>query len=361
MNSEFNAIDFDELMDQALRLPDGDAKLALLEQAVRVADTRKDIEQGFKAREEMVDLFTFKGYPLKALVAFSWLVGMKDKYPELLSGYSLLWKYMYISGHITCFPEVNRIQIENLLEDMKLRFAAEGYSDRTYYYYKMIVSIRMGDLDEGIEYYKLVQTMERDEMSNCQACEQASHIGVQAILGNDEGILHAAEPILAEKLKCDVSLETTIPLVLMTLLRLGLKEEADEWQRKGYELIKGRRDYLFQLGLHISYLTYTDPIKALEVFEENVVHSLNQEDPEIIMYFSAFASKLFSRIEQENIQFDVRLPLEHPCLHLSRNVAQLGKYYKNTALDYAYKYDQRNGNDYRSNEILELCQFSELK
>lgn len=43
------------------------------------------------------------------------------------------------------------------------------------------------------------------------------------------------------------------------------------------------------------------------------------------------------------------------------DVAQMGKYYKNTALDYAYKYDQRNGNDYRSNEILELCQFSELK
>lgn len=360
MNSDFNQMDFDELMDQALGLPDGDAKLALLEQAVRVADMREDIEQGFKAREELVDLCNFEGYPLKALVAFSWLVGMKDKYPELLSGYSLLWKYKYILGNITCFPEVNRTQIENLLEDMKLRFAAEGYSDRTYYYHKMIVSINMGDLEEGIEYYKLVQTMERDEMSNCKACEQTSHIVFQGMSGNDEGILHAAEPILTEKLKCDVSLETTIPLVLMTLLRLGRKEEADEWQRKGYQLIKGKRDYLFQLGLHIRYLTYTDPIKALERFEENVVHSLNEEDPENIMYFSAFASKLFSRLEQENIQFDVRLPLEHPCLHLSRDVTALGKYYKNIALDYAYKYDQRNGNNYRSNEILELCQFSEL-
>lgn len=360
MNRNIDEMDFDELMNQALRLPDGDAKLAVLEQAARVADMCQDIEQGFVAREKIVELCTFSGHPLKALVAFSWLVGMKDKYPELLGDYSLLWKYKYILGYITTFPEINRTQIENLLEDMRVRFASEGYSGRTYYDYKFSILVDMGNIEEGLKCFELVQSMERDAMSNCRACEQGDRVNVQGLLGNDEALLEAAEPILTEKLKCHSSLQVNISRVLMPLLRLGRKEEADEWQRKGYRLIKGSREYLHQIALHIEYLTYTDPIKALEIFEENVFYLSNHENPEDIMYFSALASALFSRLTRENIQFDVRFPVDHPCAHLNHDVAALGQYYKDYAMDYAYKYDQRNGNNYCSLKIEKLSQFTEL-
>lgn len=361
MNSDLDEKGFDELMDQALSLPDGDAKLAVLEQAIRVADTQEDIEQGFKAREELVELCTFYGYPLKALVAFSWLVGMKDKHPDLLSGYSLLWKYKYILNSVTSFPEINRTQIENLLEDMRVCYAAEGYSDRTYYSYKKSVLLGLGEIEEAIECYKRVQTMERDRMSDCRACEQGDQVRMHLLLDNDEEMLKAVEPILTEKLKCHNSLDVNIPRVLMPLLRLGRKEEADQWQRKGYRLIKGNREYLYEVGLNMEYLTYTDPIKALEIFEENVAYSLNQEDPEDIMYFSGFASKLFSRLAREEIHFEVRLPSSHPCIHLKRDVTALAQYYKDLAIEYAFKYDRRNGNDYQSKEMSELCEYSELK
>lgn len=360
MDSYLDEKGFDELMDQALSLPDGDAKLAVLEQAVRVADTREDIEQGFKAREEIVELCTFYGYPVKALVAFSWLVGMKDKYPDLLSGYSLLWKYKYILNNITSFPEITRTQIENLLEEMRVSYAAAGYSDRTYYSYKNRVLRSLGDVEESLEYYKRYQTMERDRMSDCRACEQADEVSMQLYLDKDEELLKAAEPILTEKLNCHESLQMNIPKVLISLLRLGRKEEADQWQRKGYRLIKGNREYLYQVALHIEYLTYTDPIRALEIFEENVSYTLNHEDPETIMYFSAYAARLFSRLAKEDIHFEIRLPSLHPCIHLKNDVVALGQYYKDFAIQFSYKYDQRNGNDYISTDVEEICEFIEL-
>jgi hypothetical protein len=202
--------------------------------------------------------------------------------------------------------------------------------------------------------------MERDRMSDCRACEQAEEVSMQLLLDNDEEVLKAVEPILTEKLKCHESLQVNIPKILMSLLRLGRKEEADKWQRKGYRLIKGNREYLYQVALHMEYLTYTDPIKALEIFEENVSYTLNNEDPEDIMYFSAYASKLFSRLAKEDIHFEIRLPSLHPCIHLKHDVVALGQYYKNLAMEFSYKYDQRNGNDYVSTDIVEICEFLEL-
>lgn len=70
---------FEELMDEAYDMPGGKAKLELLEQAVRVADAAGDIDQGFEARSEIVETGSFHGYPMKALVAFSWQLGNMTK------------------------------------------------------------------------------------------------------------------------------------------------------------------------------------------------------------------------------------------------------------------------------------------
>jgi hypothetical protein len=70
---------FEDLMEEAYDLPGEKAKLELLEQAVRVADAAGDLDQGYEARSEIVETGSFHGYPMKALVAFSWQLGQYDK------------------------------------------------------------------------------------------------------------------------------------------------------------------------------------------------------------------------------------------------------------------------------------------
>ncbi|WP_042200877.1 hypothetical protein [Paenibacillus camerounensis] len=337
---------YEELMEEAYDLPGGKAKLELLEQAVRVADAAGDLDQGFEARSEIVDTGSFHGYPMKALVAFSWQLGQYDKNPDRFDSFTLLWSYKWVLDRITSFADISRVQIENLLEDMKIRFAAEGYSSRSYHYYRAHIFAEFGELDNSQAEWDIVQTMDRDEMSDCPACEQNRLVEFLAKRGDDEGTLKAAEPILKGKMSCGEVPHVTITKVLFPLLRLGRQQEADKLQKKGFRLVKGNRDFLYHQGEHIGYLTLTDPIKALGVFEEYIASSLDHENPVDRMIFNAYSAKLFRQLAGESIRFQVKLPAGHPCEHQSGEVTLLAKHFQQAAFATAEKLDKRNGNDY---------------
>ncbi|WP_019913607.1 hypothetical protein [Paenibacillus sp. HW567] len=337
---------FEDLMEEAYELPGGKAKLELLEQAVRVADAAGDLDQGYEARSEIVETGSFYGYPMKALVAFSWQLGQYDKNPDRFDYYSLLWSYKWVLDRITAFADISRVQIENLLEDMKTRFAAEGYNSRTYHYYRAHIFAELGELNVSQAEWDIVQAMDRDEMSDCPACEQHHLVEFLAKRGDDEAAVKAAEPILKGKMSCGEVPHVTITKVLFPLLRLGRQKEADKLQKKGYKLVKGNRDFLYHQGEHIGYLTLTDPIKALEVFEEYIASSLDHENPVDRMIFNAYSAKLFRQLAVESIRFQVKLPAGHPCEHQSGEVASLARHFQQAALATADKLDKRNGNDY---------------
>ncbi|KWX73515.1 hypothetical protein [Paenibacillus jilunlii] len=350
----FTEMSFDDLMEEAYGLPGGKAKLELLEQAVRVADAAGDIDQGYEARSEIVELGSFHGYPMKALVAFSWQLGQYDKNPGRFDDYSLMWSYKWVLDRISAFAEISRVQIENLLEDMKTRFAAEGYSSRTYHYYRAKLLADFGELDASEAEWDIVQSMERDEMSDCEACEQHGLVEFLAKRNEDEKTVKAAEPILKGRMTCGEVPHVTITKVLFPLLRLGRQSEADKLQKKGYKLVKGNRDFLYHQGEHIGYLTLTDPIKALEVFEEYIASSLDHENPVDQMIFNAYSAKMFRRLAEESIRFQVKLPAGHPCEHQSGEVESLAKHFQQLALATAEKLDKRNGNAYYTTLLQQL-------
>lgn len=346
--------DFDDLMEQAFMLPNGRAKVEMLEQAIQLADATGDIDQGYEARAELVECGVFNGYPLKALVAFSWQLGQFDKEPERFDEFSLFWSYKWILDQAPNFPDITRTQIDQLLEDMKQRFQQYGYSDRTYYFYKMVTANEMGEVEVAADYMKRVQTMERDDMSDCEACEQNRMVECAVKQGDDEAIIEAAKPIIDGGMSCGEVPHVTITKVLFPLLRLGRQKEADKLQRRGYRLVKANRDFLLYHGEHIGYLTRTDPIKALEVFEEHISMALDHENPFHVMMFNAYAAKMFERLAEESLDYQVKLPAEFPHREEAGNVAWLGKYFMDQALTAAGKFDLRNGNNYYSDFIRKI-------
>ena len=70
---------YNELLAQAARLPHSDAEVALVEEAVRLSDLHQDARKSFSARMRLVDAANHSGYPEKALVAFTWVLGQHDR------------------------------------------------------------------------------------------------------------------------------------------------------------------------------------------------------------------------------------------------------------------------------------------
>ncbi|MDP4097042.1 hypothetical protein OIN60_09695 [Paenibacillus sp. P96] len=347
-------MDFDDLMLEAYELPGGRAKIALLEKAIKLADNSGNVEQGFEARLELVEAATFNGYPMKALVNFSWLLGQFDKKPDSYDSFNLLWSYKWIMDNVACFPEISRKQIDGLLEDMKQRYREQGFNDRTYDYYRMTLAIQYGELEEAGRLLENIKGMDRDEMSDCVACEQNQFVEYYVLAGNDERAIQTAEPILSGWMSCAEVPHMTYPQVLLPLYRSGRLKEAAMYQRQGYRLIKGNRDFIRQVSEHIAYFTETDPIKGLELFELHVPLAMDHENPHDQMMFNAYASSLFKRLASETVSCEVRLPATFADVEESRDAARLAERFGEMAMAAARKFDHRNGNRYYESFIISM-------
>ncbi|WP_334074941.1 MULTISPECIES: hypothetical protein [Paenibacillus] len=349
-------LDFDQLLDEAMDMPDANAKIALLEQAIRLADTACNIEQGYEARSKLVKAAAFNGYPVKALVAFSWKLGQYDKHPEQFEYdlHDLIWSYKWILEEISSLPDIQLVQIHNLLEDFHLRSKKAGYSERTYHYYRFSLALLTGDLEEAKQSMDKWTAVDRDSLSNCLACEQDILVEFHFRWGNDTQALAEAKPILDRWMSCAEVPQVTYPKLLMPLYRTGRLEEAAKLERKSYRLIKGKRDFIEPAGLHMAYLSLTDPFRGLEVYEAFAPLTHNHEDMLSRLMFDGSAAALFKRLAREQVKFDIRLPAYITDPAASSDVSLLSDIYTGLALTAAGKFDTRNGNRFYTDYVQQL-------
>lgn len=346
-------LDFEDLIEEAMDMPDSPAKIALLEQAIRAADTAGDIEQGYEARSMLVNTASFNGYPMKALVAFSWQLGQYDKHPERFEYdlRTLLWSYKWILDDLPSFPDIQLGQIHNLLEDFRVRTKKAGHSERTYHYYRFRLAMLTGELEQAKEYMGKWMPVDRDSLSNCQACEQDTLVELYYTLGDDKMTLKEAKKIMGGKMSCAEVPHVTYSKVLMPLYRSGRQEEAAKLERESFRLIKGNRDFIKVAGQQIIYLAAADPFRGLEVYEAFAPLTHNHESPMFRMIFDTAAAALFKRLAREQVKFDIRLPAYITDASAANDVARLSEIYAELAFSAAAKFDARNGNPYYTDYV----------
>ncbi|MFX3650989.1 MAG: hypothetical protein ACE3K2_04215 [Paenibacillus sp.] len=346
-------MDFEDLMEEAYQLPNGPAKLGFLEEAARVADVNGMVEEAYEARSEIVDVATFCGYPMKALIAFSWQLGKFDQQPELYDEETLLWSYKWILGKMPDFPEISREKIMELLEDFGRRFNSYGYSERSYWYYRFRIFMDFGELEEAGRSYDKFRTLDRDFMSDCEACEQDEIMRYFLLKGDDEKVLEAAQPILKGRMSCAEIPHLTLSEILMPLYRLGRTAEADKHQAKGYRLIKGENDFVQSFSEQMEYLTLTNPAKGIDILEETLMLAADHEDAYAKMMYYAKAAPLLRRWaeDKESEGYRLRLPASFPYEGEPGDLLKLADYFAEHAQTVAAKFDQRNGNRHVSSLI----------
>ncbi|MGG1619674.1 hypothetical protein ACIFQM_22820 [Paenibacillus sp. NRS-1782] len=345
-----------DLMEQAQDLPGGAAKLAILEEAARLADTSGLKELGYEVRGEIVDCAIFNGYPLKALIAFSWQLGQFDQNPDEYDEQELLWTYKWILGKVCSFPNIPKTQVEDLVEDMRKRYAEYGYNERPYHYYKFRIAMDMGRLDEARQYLDTFRTIERDSMSDCEACEQSQIVRFYYLTGEDEQALAVAKPILSGRMTCAEVPHVTLSQVLLPLYRLGEADKAKDHHRKGYRLIRDDRDFLKTIAEHIEYLAVADPVKGIEVVERHLHIALDYESGLEQMYFYAAMVGLLQKLDASGDSRLIRLPAALEWGKEERTLTEIIAYFRPLAESAAAAFDRRNGNTFYTDWIGKMVQ-----
>ncbi len=335
---------------EAQMMENNPAKCAMLEEVIRLADLRQELEIAFDARMALVDAGTFSGAPDKALVAFSWCLAQADKNPEQFAEHDLLWKYKWVTDSLVDFPQISKKQIDDMLDDMRVRFERTGSGLYPVLMLRWKMAIRMGDKAEARKWHAQMKKTPRDFLSDCPACVQNQEVHYATFLEKDDQALALAEPILAGHLRCSEVPHITYGYLLLPLIRLNRLEEAARMHQTGYRLAAKMTSLLRTIADHLVFLALTDNLaRAAKLFEKHLPWSLDSTDY-LARFEFAFASRFLMEClaRAETTSIKARLPKAFPRYQEKGRyeVADLDAWANEEANALAHRFDERNGTDY---------------
>jgi hypothetical protein len=339
-----------ELRRQAAWLPYGQARTALLEEAVRLADTHLRVDLGFAVRKDLILAATFGGNPEKALVHFTWRLAQSDREPERFPEKDLLWEYKWILESVADFPQIERQQIDEMFADIIRRYQRAGYNMRAVHKLQGAVARAVGDRGEAWRTFALWHRTPRDSSSDCAACDQHYKVTQMVFRGKHERAVGLARPILRGRMACSVIPHHTFAWVLYPFVRLGRLEEAMAAHVAGYRLVRENPKFLGRVGHHLQFLVWTNNLaRAVQLFEKHLPWALQSANPRDSLLFYLDARFLFEQLEAAG-QSSLKLHLPHsfPAYQETGDyeTAALCGWLDEACRGLAERFDARDGNDY---------------
>ena len=344
--------ELEELMDQAEDLPASPAKVAILEQAVKLSDSLGDLEQSYAVRQDLIEAAVFGGMDDRALVAFAWCIAQTDQDPERFPEEDLLWRYKWILGSITSFPNVSAQRIHQMEDDYQERLKRSGHGLKAVYKLRMLNASSMGLIDRRDQFEDKWRKAPLDDMADCKACEIDSEVKYLNSKGEYEAAIKAAKPVIHGKVRCLTVPQRTYSEIIFAELSLGRLDKAQEAFKKGYRLVAGNPDYISTICWHLGYLIRAkDFAKGLELIEKHLpwVCQMNNLDQQ--MWFFSHTGDFFQRLaSQEPDARRFRIPESLP-IHIPQELyepATLAQWFQSQASEIAKRFDARNGNEFIS-------------
>jgi hypothetical protein len=353
----------DELVDQADDLEDSLPKLAILEEAVRIADAHQDVDLGFIIRKDLVRTATFCGCAEKSLVHFSWRLAQCDRDPERYDEMGLLWEYKWVANALPRFPQITQRQMVEMLDDMEERYRRLGVGLRPIHHQRRVIAMEAGEVEEAKKELQLWQKTPGDIKDDCAACVQNQLVEYFLFVGEPERAMTAAVPILAGKLRCAEIPHATLSLVVLPLLRMGRPDEAMAQHRKGYQLVSGNREFLDEVSRHLTFLVVTDNLdRAVKLLEKHLPWALDVLA--LSRQFTFFLASLLLTerlIDVGTTSLHLRLPRTFDAYQESGtyDVAVLAAWFDEACRELAVRFNERNGNDYFTRRIAETRKLKE--
>lgn len=340
---------YEQLMDEARGLPSHSGlRVAVLEQAAREADRLGDEQRGYESRHQIVQVGTFSGNEDKALVAFSWCLAYADRQDDFPM-HSLLWQYKWIVRSLTDYPTITRAQIRSMLDDFGRRLEKQGYDPRSLHKLEWSTALDLGDDEIAVGFFERWQDSPRGMLSDCIACDTNAIVRYHSYFDRDAEAIHTAEPILAGELSCACVPHNTYGMLLSCLVAVGRVDDADEYQKKGYRMISGNRDFLSNIADHLLHLVLRERWdRAVRMLERHLPWRLETHSPSDAFEFDLAAWMLCERlVDRGNRVRGLRTPANFP-LHEEGDryrPSDLAAWFEDRARETAARFDDRNGND----------------
>ena len=331
---------------------DGAEKVALLDEAIRLADLRQDVERATYLREEFFTAAFDIGQYERALAEFNTMMAVADKHPDTIGVElmpRLLWLYKWVAEHAHKYTSITKSQIDNMFKDMQRRYEEAGLSMRAIYSLRTRAELEMGQVERAkVDFQKWIDA-EEDGSEDCPACELNSYVEFLLWSGDTEQAIAKAKPLLAGKMRCAEVPGITHSLLLVPLLKLGKAEQAAKGHKASFKQMRDNRKFIGHAGQHLQYLALiNDFTPAAKLLETRLAWALETRNGQDKFSFLLGARLLLARLAAQGRK-TIKLLLPPSFPHArddgQYDTAALAEKFLALASDVANQFDRRNGTD----------------
>ncbi|MDK9499936.1 tetratricopeptide repeat protein [Streptomyces katrae] len=334
-------------------LPHGAARNAQAEALTAAAEVCGDTGVYRAALINQIDSYEYSAERSRMVVPFARLLQEYDRDPSAFGpgdAHSLFWRFKWVSGQIISSPDVPISSVTGYLDDMEKRYRIAGYSERAVRQSEYFLADAIGDDERAERAMAQWRAADRDEMSDCHACETNSQGVFWATKGDYAKAIEVWEPVLSGEQTCMEEPHRVLARSLLPLLRLGRTDEARSHHLRGYRMARGKESLLRAIGQHIEFCALTgNEARGVEILAEHGAHLRPLVDVKTQLDFYAGVLVLLRRLIELGHGGDPTVPYEGS----AHTVEELHGVLRAEALDIARRFDVRNGTTRVSERLTE--------
>ncbi|MCX5305023.1 tetratricopeptide repeat protein [Streptomyces sp. NBC_00160] len=323
--------------------PNGAARNAHAEALAGAAETSGDQALFREALDNLINAYLYSSESSRMLVPFARLLQEYDKDPGAFShweAHSLFWQFKWVATAISDSPGVPLESATGWLEEMERRYRIAGYSERPVREAELWLADAIGQDERAERAFRRWLAAERDDMSDCLACELNGQGQYAVLNGDDAEALDLWKPVLDGDLTCAEEPHRLLATSLLPLLRLGRTDEARSHHLRGYRLARGNESLLPSVGKHIEFCALTgNESRGLEILAEHAAHVAPLANLDDRLAFHSGILVLLRRLRELGHGRTPAVPYEGS----PRTVDELYEVLYAGCLDIARQFDARNG------------------
>ena len=347
------------LLDKSRDESNWAASASLREEAVRIADTHRDLDLAYEARKLFIEACLMADRCEEMLAAFAWCLAQMDRDPDRFWWDAVLWEYRWVISVLPSFPTISREQIDSMLADMTRRYREVGASMRSIHVLRRVIAIDMGDRKMAADAARAIKRSRIDFLADSSEAEQAFNKGYLVFLNRTDAIIKITRPMLRLPPGDGHFFGYACADILLPLLKRKKPKEAMAAHQRGYPYTRRNVRYLDSAADHIAFLGLTDNYTpATKMFERHIREACAAPNLLNRLKFMIDVLPLFDRmIKVGQKQIKVRLPADCPLSSMNGKriaTADVRDWLHSAAAELATAFDSRNGNEYYSKRLADV-------
>ena len=342
--------DMNRAIMKARDLPFGSARNEVAAALVREVTTEGPQEARAFALFALTESYAFSDEVEKAYLPFTQSVRLWDEHPELFDQHdvhSLFWSFKWMVGNLMEFPAIPAAQITSTLDDMRRRYQLAGNGMSAVNHLTFQWHHLLGD-DELPAAYERWITTERDDFSQCPACEPGDRTAYLFEAGRYEEGIRLLESAEATSASCHSEPADRLSQLQLAYLEVGDAEGAARAHRHGLQSLPTSGELAGAQGRHVQLLARSGNHSAAWRFLDRSAGLLTKaETPADRLSFLLHAGTGVSVLRRHHPLRAVSYPGVP-----ATTVAELDDWMHGEALELAAAFDRRGGTSASTERVL---------